>query len=154
MANGITHNRYGWAGVISVSAISIFLECDICKYGIISGAIFAHLIDPDVLDQHQVTTDGERRIGRAIGKIPQLIIWLWVFPLAKIIPHRHPTSHWPPLNTVLRILYVLGPLLLFLYYNDIAFNAVFIIYMLVGGIPIDTIHLLLDTIRKKKYAAY
>jgi uncharacterized metal-binding protein len=90
--------------------------------GGLAGALgcFAGLfIDPD-LDVDRITRS-ERRMIKTVG----LAGWLWLilwWPYARVIPHRHPLSHWPVLSTALRLVYLAGLVFLVLFGLEVAFG--------------------------------
>lgn len=108
MASGRTH-----AAVALIAAAVVPLAVYIYKPDwplgpIVKGLLVGWLITPDV-DIDDKTYEEERLenlplIGPLLGYIWQ-VSW---YPYARAIPHRSPLSHWPPLATFLRYLYLWG----------------------------------------------
>lgn len=150
MASGKIHNIGGWIAVTGVSTftayLNLFVEDEPVSWFMIAGAMLAHMVDPDVLDQHQIVTNGERRVKKVFGRIPYYIVLTWAWLPAKIIPHRSPLSHWPPINTLFRMALFLSPIVIILAYNGFYLNNMMYIYILLGGLPVDAIHLILDSL--------
>lgn len=106
MASGRTHSTVALiaAGVVPL-AVHIFYP-NWPLGSIVKGLIIGWLITPDV-DIDAQTYEEERLeklpfIGPFLGYLWQV---LW-YPYARAIPHRSPLSHWPPLATFLRFLYL------------------------------------------------
>lgn len=155
LASGRVHNKINNIALILVISAVVYYICvidfDLNLLYTIIGAYFAYYIDPDMLDQHQVITYGEYRIKRHFGKLIFIIVYLYLWPIARILPHRSILSHYPPINTIVRVIYFCLPVYLFIsYYYGIEIlseaKVKCLVYIIIGGIPVDFGHLLLDKI--------
>jgi uncharacterized metal-binding protein len=115
MADGKTHAAAYRKGVIFSVVVSLALAITVDPFAIAGplGAIGGMLIDPDLSDQHQVTTYTEHRLWRFFPPLGFIFQCYW-FPPALLIPHRSWISHWPIVGTTWRILYQFGPLLAYI----------------------------------------
>lgn len=101
-----------------------------------------------LLTQNKPIRSEEKIVSRATGRIVQLAwIGIWT-PYEKIIPHRSPLSHIPGLGTGIRMIYILAPASILLYFLDVRLDLINSIWM-VQWIFLcwsfqDTIHLILD----------
>lgn len=151
MSDGITHEKFAVGGLIALTATAtianLLYDYPTEVYYLIPGAAFAFLIDSDMMDQHQVTTHGERRLYKfwPLG----FIVECYTYPLARLLSHRSIFSHLPGLCSMVRLLYFCAPVLYFLYGID-AFSVIWndyqtqLIYFLLGSIIMDSIHAALD----------
>lgn len=119
MASGRTHGKITLALTIPAGILG-YMAGDITTGLVAASGCFAGLfIDPD-LDVDRITRS-ERRVIKTVG----LVGWLWHilwWPYAKVIPHRHPLSHWPLLGTALRLVYLAGLVLLVLFGLETVFG--------------------------------
>lgn len=69
------------------------------------GCYMGIYVSPD-LDIAEVTRS--ERIAMNRYAIVGRLYYLYWIPYGRIIPHRHPLSHWPVLGTVLRVFYLLA----------------------------------------------
>lgn len=152
MADGITHARFNTGALIALGA-----GCTVLYglYGqpqeiffILPGALLSYFVDPDMMDQHQVTTHGERRLYKIFWPLG-FIIECYMYPLAKLLSHRSIFSHLPGLNSLVRLLYLFGPMLYCLYGSQVFidlwtnyYNVLIMLYL--GSVIMDTMHALLD----------
>lgn len=150
MANGATHAQYATGGIILVIcgslAAKVLYDVPIDISYTIGGATLAFLIDPDMMDQHQITTRGEHRLFDIFPPLG-IFVYIYMWPLARLLPHRHILSHLPPLNTVVRILYCIVPFLMLLWYGfeiSIQVDYAQVISFIAGGFILDCIHATLD----------
>lgn len=126
MANGKTHQGGYIFGLAALAASGAFLVAEgyitpADAGGLMLGGVLGLLIDPDVRDQHNITTRGERRaygfplFGPVIGYIFQ-VYW---YPLALWIPHRSFLSHLPVIATAIAAAWLLlPPAALYYYLNN------------------------------------
>lgn len=120
MADGKRHAqayRRGLLFSVGASAVLAAFLDPAALYGPL-GALGGMLVDPDLSDQHDITTHTERRMWRLSPLVGYLFQVYW-YPLALLIRHRAWVSHWPIVGTTLRIVYLFGPplayVLVFLY---------------------------------------
>ena len=156
MASGKTHEKFSVAGLITLIAVTCF-----CFFSLgytheilyaIPGGILAFLIDPDMLDQHNITTRGENRLYKfpLVGFIIGYIVEILIFPLARIIPHRSMWSHFPLLCSALRMLYVCMWYYIIHYiiylgeFPILQFDYMQLLFFYLGGVWIDITHTTLD----------
>jgi uncharacterized metal-binding protein len=126
MAAGKTHNKANNIVLLSIISSVVWYNYTInlepYSLYIVLGSIIAYYIDPDMLDQHQVTTYGEYRIKRQFGWLIFILVYTYLWPLAKILPHRGILSHYPPVNTCVRLLYLSIPIIILIWYFSITHN--------------------------------
>lgn len=125
MADGKTHQRgYMW-GLAALAATGAILLYDGSiqpqdAAGLLAGGVVGMLIDPDVRDQHNITTRGERRIWKfpIVGPLTGYIFQVYWYPLALLIPHRSFLSHLPVVATAIAAAWlILPPAAVFYYVN-------------------------------------
>ena len=166
MASGRTHQKgYIW-GLAALAAAGAFLLYNGSILpedagGLLVGGVLGLLIDPDVRDQHNITTRGERRVWRAplVGPILGYLFQVYWYPLALWIPHRSFLSHCPGIATAVAAAWlILPPAAAGYYLTGGNLQAPFGVWLLswyqpwmpaafLGWCFQDTIHLALDGFR-------
>lgn len=123
LANGKTHQGGYIFGLGALAVCGWFLAHEgylTSEEGVslVAGGVIGMLIDPDVRDQHNITTRGERRMwGLPIfGPIIGYIFQVYWYPFALWIPHRSFLSHLPVVATALAAAWLLLPPALAFYY--------------------------------------
>lgn len=138
MPSGKIHSQDSIIIATGIAAFSIANSLDFIPSAI--GALTGIILSPD-LDQDDLTIS-ELSIIRKAPAIGWLFYLYW-FPYAKIIPHRHWSSHWPVVGTLGRILY-LTPLWYALSYFQ--FDLYNLRYWLIGLALSDLAHWLRDSL--------
>lgn len=112
MASGKVHAQAYRRGLLFSIAASLVLAGFVDPAAIWGplGAIGGMLIDPDLSDQHNITTHTEQRMWR-ISPLLGYVFQVYWYPLSILIKHRAWISHWPVVGTTIRILYMFGPAL-------------------------------------------
>lgn len=118
MADGATHGQWTIAGTAAALlglAVYGWRGGDINNAGYVGFALggFSGLILSPDLDVPQMT-HSEILMFRRFGPLG----WLWFvfwWPYAKMIPHRHFLSHFPLVGTLLRLAYLCWPCLVILW---------------------------------------
>lgn len=123
MADGKTHQRGYVLGLAALAAAGAYLlyEGSIGPdeaAGLLVGGVVGMLIDPDVRDQHNITTRGERRIWGVplLGPIIGYVFQVYWYPLALLIPHRSFLSHLPVIATAIAAAWLILPPAAVVYY--------------------------------------
>lgn len=147
MPNYQTHDKAAIVSVVPLTiAASVYLEP---KYAVTFGVTFLisnYYLSPD-LDTHSIMN---RRWG---------IFFLFWKPYQTIIHHRSWLSHSGPLSALIKLLYIIIPLVLLLrlWYNTQEMvvwsqhNVSWLLALYLGVAASDTIHLLMDLYWKKTF---
>ncbi len=114
---------------------------------VVLGLIIGHYATPDVRDQHQMRNHTEHLVDQHLGRLAGRLWTAYWWPMARIIPHRHWTSHLPGPATVIAAAWLYGPwlLLIRLYapeWYDVVQQAC--LWTLPGWMVQDAVHLALD----------
>ncbi len=88
------------AGVLAALSGAGWLAGAACSLGCLSGII----LSPDLDVEHR--TRSEYLVYRYMGRFLGAAWFAFWWPYARLIPHRHPLSHWPVMGTLGRILYI------------------------------------------------
>jgi uncharacterized metal-binding protein len=96
-------------GILAMAGGAGLLGGIACSLGCLAGVI----LSPDLDVEHR--TRSEYLVYRYLGRFLGAAWFAFWWPYARLIPHRHPFSHWPVMGTLLRIayMYVLGGILWF-----------------------------------------
>jgi len=149
VASGKSHAAASIASAIVLSPIVASWKSDIPAGLMFAvGNLCGVILSPD-LDQQQKT------ISEAIiSRIPIIgwLFWLYFLPYAWIFPHRSPLTHLPVLGTIIRLVYLIGPIFIFLFIfaNDQLYHLVFHVappntqWFLFGLCTSDTLHWIND----------
>lgn len=128
------------------------------QVSIIAAYVFQYAVNPDLdLLENSIgskllstwTPAGwyRRSIGRVSWPFVHLftkLFWLYWWPYAKLIPHRHALSHLPILGTSLRLAYVFLPfLILWSGWKDYFASLPFLVFCFSVGI-LDALHWVAD----------
>jgi len=142
MATGRQHAEALQLSAVPVGVLAFALTGDsILALSAGAGVLVGTLIDPD-LDMVQITRS-EWQMGQAVGIVSRLWVWFW-WPYAWLVPHRSWISHKPLVGTVIRVAYLLFPLLAVRpSLAEFMVNRYFFIG-LVGLATADVIHWLMD----------
>ena len=105
MPGGKIHNALTLATLSGVLAPYLIVQFGANPYLYASGILLGTLISPDLdIDSGNISDTMIRKVSR-----PAQVIWRLAWqPYSKLVPHRHPISHFPFLGTVLRIGYLFG----------------------------------------------
>lgn len=110
MASGKVHAIAYRKGIVLSIVASLVLAGFVDPAAIYGplGALGGMLVDPDLSDQHNITTHTEHRMWR-ISPLVGYVFQVYWYPLSILIRHRSWLSHWPLVGTTLRIVYLFGP---------------------------------------------
>lgn len=110
MPGGKVHNALTLATLSGVLAPYLIVQFGANPYLYAGGVLVGILVSPDMdIDAGNISDAMIRRVSR-----PAQVVWRLAWqPYSKLVPHRHPISHFPFLGTVLRIGYLLGVVNLF-----------------------------------------
>jgi uncharacterized metal-binding protein len=87
-------------GVLAAVGGAGWLAGAACSLGCLAGVI----LSPDLDVEHR--TRSEYLIYRYLGRFLGAAWFAFWWPYARLIPHRHPISHWPVMGTLIRVLYL------------------------------------------------
>lgn len=127
MAAGRRHQKGYKFGLVALTVAGLYSAYHGYIYpedilAILIGGVLGMLIDPDVRDQHNITTRGERRFWNVpyVGPILGYCFEVYWYPLARWIPHRSFLSHLPVFATAIAWLWLtVPPCLVFFYANGL-----------------------------------
>lgn len=154
MASGKIHGRVTVTLSPMAGLLSYLMSGDLYTglLGLV-GCLIGLFIEPDLDVNH--TTSSERRLLRTFT--PLGLIWIAIWnPYGKLIPHRHPVSHYPVISTIIRYIYLVAvlsiPFLLFAIITGVRISSIDIIYkyryemgwILFGNMISDIGHWVLD----------
>lgn len=127
MADGKRHAEAYRQGLLFSCAVCLPLAVFVDRSAIFGplGALGGMLIDPDLSDQHNITTHTEQRMWRISPLLGYLFQVYW-YPLSILINHRAWISHLPVIGTTMRIVYMFGPPLAYIlvYWYGYSFDPV------------------------------
>ena len=105
MPGGRVHNALTLATLSGVLAPYLIVQFNANPWLYASGVAVGLLVSPDLdLNNGNVSDSMIRKVFP-----PAQTVWRLAWsPYSKLVPHRHPISHFPFLGTVLRIGYLLG----------------------------------------------
>lgn len=152
MAPGIAHSRA--SSILSIPAgVIVGLSLTSIPHGVGAalGSLLGIVLTPD-LDQISISKS-EWRLVKKFG--PFGFIWCaywWLY--ARIIPHRSFWSHFPVIGTIIRLLYLSTPIVIFCIWKDYIpdLSRISQVYRdlawgtLIGLFVSDTLHLFMDLI--------
>ena len=147
MASGKAHAKASLIAAIPTGlATGLGLGSVFYGLGAVAGSILGIALTPD-LDQ-EMTTYFEWKLIRKTGPLGFIWMAFWA-PYSLLIPHRSFWSHFPIIGTVIRLLYITTPIIVFCLWKGYIPNlSQFIIEFLVGiilGLAIsDILHWIMD----------
>lgn len=153
MASGKIHGR-ATATISPLSFAVSYLYTNDLIIGIMSflGCLFGLFMEPDL--DVDILTMSERRLLKVT---PIGILWVLIWtPYARLIPHRHPISHFPIISTIIRYFYLFLFIFIptigigfffgqpFWFLDLIRMNQVYIFWFFVGTTLSDIGHWIFD----------
>jgi len=157
MPDGQTHERLRatFSPIIALESIGLLLiDPDPVSVGALwSGYLSGRYVEPDL--DINIMTESELRVTQDFGFF---IGWLWGkywYPYAKIIPHRHWLSHGAFISTILRLVYLLSPMLFVIsllstsWFMDYSYTSKkYLLQYYIGLAQADLIHIIADHLHK------
>ena len=162
MASGLEHSvGYKWGlGVLSATAVvgtAVGVLSVDAGIALVAGGVLGMLVDPDIRDQHNITTHTERR-WRKIPVVGWIVAYLWQcywYPMSRFIPHRSFLSHMPGLGTAIAAVWLIVPWSLLLWLINTGGFSGYLTWLLglwqpvfwltfAGWVFQDTIHFAMD----------